>query len=86
MPSDSSLEIVNALFASQKDQSDYVDQQMKSIARDKSGDMKKHVDAKMFAVPEEGPENTEQPEDAIPPDQPEASTEEPTDETDNGEN
>ena len=86
MPSDTSLEIVNALFAGQKDLSDYVDQQMKSLAMDKIGDMKKDVGAKMFATPEEGPENTEQPEDAIPPDQPEASTEEPTDETDNGEN
>ena len=55
---------------------------MKSLAMDKIGDMKKDVGAKMFATPEEGPENTEQPEDAIPPDQP---TEEPTDETDNGE-
>lgn len=82
MPSDTSLEIVNALFAGQKDLSDYVDQQMKSLAMDKIGDMKKDVGAKMFAVPEDGPENTEQPEDAIPPDQP---TEEPTDETDNGE-
>ena len=86
MPSDTSLEIVNALFAGQKDLSDYVDQQMKSLAMDKIGDMKKDVGARMFATPEEGPENTEQPEDAIPPDQPEASTEEPTDETDNGEN
>ena len=86
MPSDTSLEIVNALFAAQKDLSDYVDQQMKSLAMEKIGDMTKDVGAKMFATPEEGPENTEQPEDAIPPDQPEASTEEPTDETDNGEN
>ena len=86
MPSDTSLDIVNALFSGQKDLSDYVDSQMKALALDKIGDMKKDVGAKMFAVPEEGPENTEQPEDAIPPDQPEASTEEPTDETDNGEN
>ena len=86
MPSQSALDIVNQLFAGQKDLSDYVDTQMKSLAMDKIGDMKKEVGAKMFSVPEEGPENTEQPEDAVPPDQPEASTEEPTDETDNGEN
>ncbi len=83
MPSQPSLDIVNALFAGQKDLSDYVDNQMKTLALDKIGDLKQEVGKAMFAVPEEGPENTEQPEDAVPPDQTE---EEPTDETDNGEN
>lgn len=80
MPSETSLDIVNALFAGQKDLSDYVDVQMKALAMDKIGEMQKEVGAKMFAVPEEGPENTEQPEDAVPPDQ---NQEDPTDETDN---
>jgi hypothetical protein len=83
MPSQPSLDIVNALFAGQKDLSDYVNTQMQTLALDKLDAMKQEVGAAMFAAPEEGPENTEQPEDAVPPDQTE---EEPTDETDNGEN
>jgi|TARA_B100000902_G_scaffold255476_1_gene241906 hypothetical protein len=83
MPSQPSLDIVNALFAGQKDLSDYVNTQMQTLALDKLDGMKQEVGAAMFAAPEEGPENTEQPEDAVPPDQTE---EEPTDETDNGEN
>ena len=83
MPSQPSLDIVNALFAGQKDLSDYVNTQMQTLALDKLDAMKQEVGAAMFAAPEERPENTEQPEDAVPPDQTE---EEPTDETDNGEN
>jgi hypothetical protein len=83
MPSQPSLDIVNALFAGQKDLSDYVNTQMQTLALDKLDGMKQEVGAAMFAAPEEGPENTEQPEDAVPPDQTE---EEPTDETDNGDN
>jgi hypothetical protein len=83
MPSQPSLDIVNALFAGQKDLSDYVNTQMQTLALDKLDAMKQEVGAAMFAAPEEGPENTEQPEDAVPPDQTE---EEPTDETDNGDN
>ena len=55
---------------------------MKSLAMDSIEDMKKEVGKTMFAPQEDGPESTEQPVDAIPPDQ----TEEPTDETDNGTN
>ena len=83
MPSQPSLDIVNALFDGQKDLSDYVNTQMQTLALDKLDGMKQEVGAAMFAAPEEGPENTEQPEDAVPPDQTE---EEPTDETDNGDN
>ena len=80
MPSQSANDIVNALFAGKKDLSDYVNTQMKTLAMDSIGDMKKEVGKTMFAPQEEGPENTEQPVDAIPPDQ----IEEPKDETDNG--
>jgi|TARA_B100001057_G_scaffold501003_1_gene619621 hypothetical protein len=82
MPSQSANDIVNALFAGKKDLSDYVNTQMKTLAMDSIGDMKKEVGKTMFAPQEEGPENTEQPVDAIPPDQ----IEEPKDETDNGTN
>ena len=54
MPSQSALDIVNQLFAGQKDLSDYVDTQMKSLAMDKIGDMKKDVGASMFATPASG--------------------------------
>ena len=82
MPSQSANDIVNALFAGQKDLSDYVDTQMKSLAMDSIEDMKKEVGKTMFAPQEDGPESTEPPVDAIPPDQ----TEAPKDETDNGTN
>ena len=60
MPSQPSLDIVNALFAGQKDLSDYVNTQMQTLALDKLDAMKQEVGAAMFAAPEEGPENTEQ--------------------------
>ncbi|BCV07290.1 MAG: hypothetical protein CM15mL1_0150 [Libanvirus sp.] len=43
MPSQSANDIVNALFAGQKDLSDYVDTQMKSLAMDSIEDMKKRL-------------------------------------------
>ena len=87
MPSQSALDIVNSLFAGQKDLSDYVDTQMKSLAMDTIGDMKKEVGAKMFAPTPDEPEVEASAEtEPETPDTPEASTEEPTDETDNGTN
>ena len=59
MPSQSATDIVNALFAGQKDLSDYVDTQMKSLAMDSIEDMKKEVGKTMFAPQEDGPESTE---------------------------
>jgi len=83
MPSQSALDIVNSLFAGQKDLSDYVDTQMKSLAMDTIGDMKKEVGAKMFQPTPEEPEEVEASAET---EEPEASQEEPTDETDHGEN
>ncbi|UNH61296.1 hypothetical protein SSZBM1_179 [Synechococcus phage S-SZBM1] len=79
MPSQSSLDIVNSLFAGQKDIGDYVDAQMKSLALDRIEDLKKEVGSKIFASDEEEevdeedvePQTEEQPEDT-------------TDETDHG--
>lgn len=71
MPTQSALDIVNAIFAGQKDLSDYVDTGMKLAAFDKIADKKLEVGAKIFAQqPEE--ETDEEPE----------SEEETTDETD----
>jgi hypothetical protein len=75
MPSQASLDIVNALFAGQKDVSDYVDARMKELAFDSIDAMKKDVGAKLFASEEDAEEKeteTEEPD------------EETTDETDNG--
>lgn len=74
MPSQSSLDIVNALFAGQKDVSDYVDARMKELAFDSIDAMKKDVGAKLFASEEDTEEETET----------EEPDEETTDETDNG--
>lgn len=41
MPTDAALDIVNALFAGQKDLSDYVDTAMKAVAADAIDDKKK---------------------------------------------
>jgi hypothetical protein len=73
MPSQASLDIVNALFSGQKDMSDYVDARMKELAFDSINSMKKDVGAKLFGS-QEGTEEeeTEEPD------------EETTDETDNG--
>jgi len=80
MPSQASIDIVNALFAGKKDLSDYVDDQMKTLAMDKIGDMKKELGATMFAPTPDEPE-AEEPEASF--DQ--ETQEEPSDETDNGE-
>ena len=53
MPSQSANDIVNALFAGQKDLSDYVDTQMKSLAMDSIEDMKKEVGKTMFDTQED---------------------------------
>ena len=77
MPTDAELDIVNALFAGQKDLSDFVATGMNAAAVDALDAKKKEMGAKMFA-----PETEEEPES----EQPEATTdqEETTDETDQG--
>ena len=89
MPTDVARDIVNALFAGKKDLSDYVVQGMNDKALDAIETQKKELGKTMFKPQEDGPENTEQPEDAAP-ETPEASaeteneTEEPKNETDQG--
>ena len=87
MPTDVARDIVNALFAGQKDLSDYVVQGMNAKAVDAIDARKQEVGKQMFKPQEDGPENTEQPEDAAPPEaeaSTETETEEPKDETDQG--
>ena len=87
MPTDVARDIVNALFAGQKDLSDYVVQGMNAKSVEAIDAKKQEVGKHIFKPQEDGPENTEQPEDAAP-ETPEASTEteteEPKDETDQG--
>jgi hypothetical protein len=79
MPTDAALDIVNALFAGQKDLSDFVATGMNAAAVDALDAKKKEMGAKLFA-----PETEEEPESE--PEQPEATAdqEETTDETDQG--
>jgi hypothetical protein len=56
MPTQSALEIVNALFAGQKDLSDYVDSAMKIVAVDQIDAKKQEVGSSMFKDPDESPE------------------------------
>ena len=87
MPTEVARDIVNALFAGQKDLSDYVVQGMNAKAVDAIDQHKKEVGKHIFKPQEDGPENTEQPEDAAPPEaeaSTETETEEPKDETDQG--
>ena len=85
MPTDAARDIVNALFAGQKDLSDYVVQGMNAKAVDAIDAHKKEVGKHMFEPQEDGPENTEQPADAEPPEaSTENETEEPKNETDQG--
>ena len=87
MPTEVARDIVNALFAGQKDLSDYVVQGMNAKAVDAIDAHKKEVGKHLFKPQEDGPENTEQPEDAAPPEaeaSTETETEEPKDETDQG--
>jgi len=78
MPSQPSLDIVNSLFAGQKDIADYVDAQMKSIALDRIDDLKKEVGSKLFAS-DEVEDSEEDVEDTT-----EEQPEDTTDETDHG--
>ena len=86
MPTDVARDIVNALFAGQKDLSDYVVQGMNAKSVEAIDAKKVEIGKHLFKPQEDCPENTEQPADA----EPEASaetetkTEEPTDETDQG--
>ena len=89
MPTDAARDIVNALFAGNKDLSDYVATGMNARALDAIDQHKKEIGAKVFhPVPEDGPENTEQPDDASPEASAETETETETevkkDETDQG--
>ena len=82
MPTQAAQDIVNALFAGQKDLSDYVATGMNAAAVKAVDDKKQESGKVMFAPQDEGPENTEQPEDA---EAPVAQTPEETpDETDSG--
>jgi ribosomal protein L12E/L44/L45/RPP1/RPP2 len=64
MPTDAAYDIVNALFAGQKDLSDYVDTAMKAVAVDAIDAKKKELGAKMFSDAEpESEEETEEPEE-----------------------
>ena len=93
MPSQSSIDIVNTVFGGGKDLSDYVDSRMKELAMDSIDSMKQEVGKQMFTptpeTPDEGEEAEEQ-DDAEAPGTPssveDTSTEEPSDETDNGNN
>ena len=88
MPTQVARDIVNALFAGQKDLSDYVVQGMNAKALDAIDAKKQDVGKQLFNPQEDGPENTEQPEDAAPEAsaETETETEEPKDETDQGGN
>lgn len=77
MPTQSALDIVNALFAGQKDLSDYVDAAMKTVAVDQIDTKKQEIGSSMFKEPEETPEVEASAETETPP-------EETTDETDQG--
>ena len=88
MPTDVARDIVNALFAGQKDLSDYVVQGMNAKAVDAIDARKQEVGKVLFKPQEDGPENTEQPDDASPEASAETETETETevtkDETDQG--
>ena len=85
MPTDAARDIVNALFAGNKDLSDYVATGMNARAVDAIETQKKEIGSKIFrAVPEDGPENTEQPADADPEASLDKETEVNKDETDQG--
>ena len=85
MPTEVARDIVNALFAGKKDLSDYVVQGLNAKAVDAIDAHKQEVGKHMFKPQEDGPENTEQPEDAAPPEaSTETETEEPKNETDQG--
>jgi hypothetical protein len=58
MPTQPALDIVNALFAGQKDLSDYVDTAMKTVAVDHLDNKKQEIGKQMFATTENTPEET----------------------------
>lgn len=58
MPTQSASDIVNALFAGQKDLSDYVDTAMKNLAVDAIDAKKQDVGKTMFTQPEEPESHT----------------------------
>ena len=80
MPTQSALEIVNALFAGQKDLSDYVDAAMKTVAVDQIDAKKQEIGQTMFKEPEETPEVEASAETEVT----DTPPEETTDETDQG--
>lgn len=80
MPTQSALEIVNALFAGQKDLSDYVDAAMKTVAVDQIDAKKQEIGSNMFKEPEETPEVEASAETEVT----DTPPEETTDETDQG--
>ena len=84
MPTEVARDIVNALFAGKKDLSDYVVQGMNAKAVDAIDAHKQEGGKHMFKPQEDGPENTEQPEDAAPSAETEKETEVTKDETDQG--
>ena len=86
MPTEVARDIVNALFAGQKDLSDYVVQGMNAKSVEAIDAKKQEMGKHIFKPQEDGPENTEQPADAAPEAsaETETETEESTDETDQG--
>ena len=84
MPTEVARDIVNALFAGQKDLSDYVVQGMNAKSVEAIDAKKQEMGKHIFKPQEDSPENTEQPADAAPEASTETETEEPTDETDQG--
>ncbi len=81
MPTQSALDIVNALFAGQKDLSDYVDAAMKTVAVDQIDLKKQEIGSNMFKEPEEETPEVEASAETEVTDTP---PEETTDETDQG--
>jgi len=83
MPTDAARDIVNALFAGQKDLSDYVAKGMNDAAVAAIDTMKQEVGAQMFKEPEENPPEEEAPAASAEEETP-TEEEEPTNETDQG--
>ena len=86
MPTEVARDIVNALFAGQKDLSDYVVQGMNAKSVEAIDAKKQEMGKHIFKPQEDGPENTDQPAHAAPEASAETETEEPKDETDQGGN
>ena len=86
MPSEPALDIVNSVFAGQKDLSDYVDSRMKELAVDSIETLKKDIGNSMFAPTPDEPEaessTEEEPETAVATAEPEESSNETDNRTD----